>query len=198
MHFAGRPATNTDISRSSISPSWPLRCLHPSPGLRVSDATWCQSSCSPAPLPAARSIWDRGDRIAKSRSRLRRNRRKISAHAASPTRRATPRAGRCSPSPARTKRRSRSSIARSRSILTTSQALYGRGLIYQGEKQHQQAIEDFTAANGLTPQKVEPLLARATSYLALDKTREAAARSRRGGAGRSEQRAGLVNPRPCL
>jgi len=54
------------------------------------------------------------------------------------------------------------------------QALYGRGLIYQGEKQHEQAIADFTAANGLTPQRVEPLLARATSYLALDKTREAA------------------------
>ena len=55
------------------------------------------------------------------------------------------------------------------------QALYGRGLIYQGEKQYQQAIEDFTAANGLTPQKVEPLLGRATSYLAIDKAKEAAA-----------------------
>ena len=53
-------------------------------------------------------------------------------------------------------------------------ALYGRGLIYQGEKQHQQAIADFTAANGLSPQKVEPLLGRAASYLALDKTKEAA------------------------
>jgi Tfp pilus assembly protein PilF len=53
-------------------------------------------------------------------------------------------------------------------------ALYGRGLIYQGEKQHQQAIEDFTAANGLKPQQVEPLLARATSYLAIDKARQAA------------------------
>ncbi|QHO72163.1 hypothetical protein ACH79_05580 [Bradyrhizobium sp. CCBAU 051011] len=53
-------------------------------------------------------------------------------------------------------------------------ALYGRGLIYQGEKQHEQAIADFTAANGLTPQRVEPLLARATSYLAIDKAKEAA------------------------
>ena len=86
-----------------------------------------------------------------------------------------PPAARCSPSPARTKRRWRNSIARSRSIRTTSQALYGRGLIYQGEKQYQQAIEDFTAANGLTPQKVEPLLGRATSYLAIDKAKEAAA-----------------------
>ena len=53
-------------------------------------------------------------------------------------------------------------------------ALYGRGLIYQADKQHEQAIADFTAANGLTPQRVEPLLARATSYLAVDKAKEAA------------------------
>ena len=43
------------------------------------------------------------------------------------------------------------------------QALYGRGLIHQGEKKHQQAIEDFSAANGLKPQQIEPLLARANS-----------------------------------
>ncbi|MGH6752393.1 MAG: tetratricopeptide repeat protein, partial [Bradyrhizobium sp.] len=41
-------------------------------------------------------------------------------------------------------------------------------------KQYQQAIEDFSAANGLSPQKVEPLLGRATSYLAIDKAKEAA------------------------
>jgi tetratricopeptide (TPR) repeat protein len=63
--------------------------------------------------------------------------------------------------------------ARARSLQRAG--LYGRGLIYQGEKQHQQAIEDFTAANGLTPQRAEPLLGRATSYLALDKVKEAAA-----------------------
>jgi tetratricopeptide (TPR) repeat protein len=56
-----------------------------------------------------------------------------------------------------------------------TQALFGRGLIYQGQNQHQRAIEDFTAANGLTPQRVEPLLGRATSYLAVDKAKEAAA-----------------------
>ena len=56
-----------------------------------------------------------------------------------------------------------------------AQALYNRGLLYQGEKQHQPAIDDFTAANGLTPQRAEPLLARAISYLALDKVTEAAA-----------------------
>jgi tetratricopeptide (TPR) repeat protein len=55
------------------------------------------------------------------------------------------------------------------------QALYSRGLLYQGEKQHQRAIEDFTAANGLSPQRADPLLGRAISYLALDKIREAAA-----------------------
>jgi Tfp pilus assembly protein PilF len=54
-------------------------------------------------------------------------------------------------------------------------ALYGRGLLYQGEKQHQSAVDDFTAANGLRPQQAEPLLGRAISYLALDKIREAVA-----------------------
>jgi len=54
-------------------------------------------------------------------------------------------------------------------------ALYGRGLLYQGEKQDAQAIEDFTAANGLKPQQADPLLGRAVSYLALDKFKEAAA-----------------------
>jgi Tfp pilus assembly protein PilF len=56
-----------------------------------------------------------------------------------------------------------------------AQALFARGLLYQGEKQHQLAIDDFTAANGLTPQRADPLLGRAVSYLALDKAREAAA-----------------------
>jgi Tfp pilus assembly protein PilF len=54
-------------------------------------------------------------------------------------------------------------------------ALYNRGLLYQGEKQHQRAIDDFTAASGLTPQRAEPLLGRALSYLALDRIKEAAA-----------------------
>lgn len=54
-----------------------------------------------------------------------------------------------------------------------AQALYGRGLIYQSEKQHEKAIEDFAAAHGLTPQRAEPLVARAVSYLALDKVKEA-------------------------
>jgi tetratricopeptide (TPR) repeat protein len=53
--------------------------------------------------------------------------------------------------------------------------LYERGLLYQGERQHQLAVDDFTAANGLTPQRPEPLLSRAVSYLALDKIKEAAA-----------------------
>jgi Tfp pilus assembly protein PilF len=56
-----------------------------------------------------------------------------------------------------------------------AQALYSRGMIYQGEKQHQSAIDDFTLANGLMPQRAEPLWGRAVSYLALDKVKEAAA-----------------------
>jgi Tfp pilus assembly protein PilF len=54
-------------------------------------------------------------------------------------------------------------------------AFYSRALLYQGEKQQQLAIDDFTAANGLTPQWAEPLLGRAASYLALAKINEAAA-----------------------
>lgn len=54
------------------------------------------------------------------------------------------------------------------------QALSGRGLIHQGEKRHAEAIEDFTAVHGLVPQRAEPLVARATSYLALEKVKEAA------------------------
>ena len=54
------------------------------------------------------------------------------------------------------------------------QALYGRGLVYQGEKKHAEAVADFTAAHGLSPQRADPLVARAISYLAQDKVREAA------------------------
>jgi Tfp pilus assembly protein PilF len=54
------------------------------------------------------------------------------------------------------------------------QALSGRGLIHQGEKRHAEAIEDFTAVHGLVPQRADPLVARATSYLALDKIKDAA------------------------
>lgn len=56
-----------------------------------------------------------------------------------------------------------------------AEALYNRGRLYQRERQHQMAVDDFTAANGLTPQRAEPLLARAISYLAMDKFSEAAA-----------------------
>src|SRR3982074_3808930 len=56
-----------------------------------------------------------------------------------------------------------------------AQALYNRGLLYQGEKQHQLAIDDFTAANGLTPQQAEPLLGRAPSYLSREEVQEAPA-----------------------
>lgn len=54
------------------------------------------------------------------------------------------------------------------------EALNGRGLIHQGEKRHAEAIEDFTAVHGLVPQRADPLVARATSYLALDRLTEAA------------------------
>src|SRR3979409_1868349 len=37
-----------------------------------------------------------------------------------------------------------------------AQALYNRGLLYQGEKQHQLAIDDFPAETGLTPKHEQP------------------------------------------
>src|SRR5260221_13767968 len=70
-------------------------------------------------------------------------------------------------------------------------ALYNRGLLYQSDKQHPLAIDDFTAANGLTPQRAEPLLARAVSYLALDKIKEAAADLDEAASGRSAERRDL-------
>jgi Flp pilus assembly protein TadD len=54
------------------------------------------------------------------------------------------------------------------------QALNGRGLIHQAEKRHVEATEDFSSVHGLVPQRADPLIARATSYLALDKVKEAA------------------------
>src|SRR3977135_4020376 len=36
-----------------------------------------------------------------------------------------------------------------------AQALYHRALIYQGESKHQLAVDDFTAANGRTPQRAD-------------------------------------------
>ena len=77
--------------------------------------------------------------------------------------------------PARPRKRWPSSIRALALDPYNAQALYGRGLLYQGHKQHQLAIDDFTAANGLAPQQAEPLLGRAISYLAIDKAKEAAA-----------------------
>jgi tetratricopeptide (TPR) repeat protein len=55
-----------------------------------------------------------------------------------------------------------------------AKAFYYRGLLYQSEKQYELAIADFTSANGLTPLQADPLLGRATSYLAMGKAAEAA------------------------
>jgi tetratricopeptide (TPR) repeat protein len=55
-----------------------------------------------------------------------------------------------------------------------AEAYYNRGLLHQ-DQQQQDAIDDFTKASGLAPQKAEPLLARAQSYLATDRPKEASA-----------------------
>ena len=79
-----------------------------------------------------------------------------------------------------------------------AEALYNRGLLYQGEKQHQLAIDDFTAANGLTPQQAEPLLGRAHQLPRARQGQGSRRRPRRGGAGRSAERrrSGLPGGRP--
>jgi tetratricopeptide (TPR) repeat protein len=56
----------------------------------------------------------------------------------------------------------------------SARTFYLRGVLYQNEKQHELAVTDFTSANGLTPLQADPLLGRATSYLALGKAKEAA------------------------
>src|SRR5690606_30581361 len=49
------------------------------------------------------------------------------------------------------------------------------GLLYQGQRQHPFAIDDFTTALGLTPQQPELLTARGLSYLAVNDLKSAAA-----------------------
>ena len=54
-----------------------------------------------------------------------------------------------------------------------AQAYYNRGLLYQGQRQHQFAIDDFSTAIGLTTQKPEPYVARALSHLAVGDAKSA-------------------------
>ena len=42
----------------------------------------------------------------------------------------------------------------------SAQGYYNRGLLYQGQRQHQYAIDDFSAAIGLTSNEAEPFIAR--------------------------------------
>jgi tetratricopeptide (TPR) repeat protein len=75
-----------------------------------------------------------------------------------------------------------------------AEALYHCGLLHQREKQHQLAVDDFTSANGLTPQRAEPRhqLPRA------GQSKGSRRRPRRGRAGRPAQRASLVDKGPRL
>ena len=79
-----------------------------------------------------------------------------------------------------------------------AEAYYNRGLLYQAEKQHQYAIDDFTAANGLVPQQARAA-AGAGAELSRHRPAEGSGRrSRRGGAGRSAEPAGLADARARL
>ena len=162
------------LTRASIPHLWhfrfsiaPVRGFAPwLPALR------CALALAIDALAAVRSIWDR--------CRPRPTRRRLPGPLQPPAtwRRPRPRHG-ARPG-AGSIRQDRRGPCRVRSgdrdsIPNNAQALYGRGLLYQGEKQHQSAIDDFTSANGLRPQLAEPLLGRAASYLALDKIKEAAA-----------------------
>jgi tetratricopeptide (TPR) repeat protein len=40
-------------------------------------------------------------------------------------------------------------------------------LLYQGQRQHQFAIDDFTTAIGLSLQEIDPFIARGLSYMAI-------------------------------
>ena len=138
----------------------------PSPPLR------CWRSLSP--LPAARSIWDHGDRTRTSHRPIEQkptgtiSGQGIGDAQGYATRgQALAKSGKAEEALAEFDTR-----ARTRSLQRAGPVRPRPDL--SGEKKHQQAIEDFTAANGLTPQQIEPLLARATSYLALDKAKEAA------------------------
>ena len=79
-----------------------------------------------------------------------------------------------------------------------AQAYYNRGLLYQSQRQHQVAVDDFTTALGLTTQKADLFVARALSYLALERSQIGGERSRRGGADAAAKPAGLGEPRACL
>ena len=113
--------------------------------------------------------------VMTSRSRPSRNRPALSADKAPATRRATPRAARRWQNPEKPKRRWPNSTRRSRSILTTARRCTAAACSISARGSISRRSSDFTAANGLTPQRAEPLLARAISYLAMDKFKEAAA-----------------------
>jgi cytochrome c-type biogenesis protein CcmH/NrfG len=54
------------------------------------------------------------------------------------------------------------------------ESYYNRGLLYQAEAQHERAIADFSSANGLSARQAGALAGRAVSYLAVDKSQDAA------------------------
>ena len=176
-------------TREESSAAWPLRIATPFPALRASrpSPSRCWRSFSPFRSAAVRlDLGSWGSDKEKPQAaeqkptgtiqRTNKRQRRPGLRCA--------RAARRSPNQlARPKKRWRNPTARLTLDPYNVQALYGRGLIYQADKHHEQAIADFTAANGLTPQRVEPLLARATSYLAIDKDKGSRFRSRRGGAG---------------
>jgi len=58
--------------------------------------------------------------------------------------------------------------------LSEAQAYFNRGLLYQGQRQYQYAIDDFSTAIGLSQQQAEPFVERGLSYLAVNDLKAAA------------------------
>ena len=152
-------------------------------------AALCSRSRSGSRWPAARSTWGRGGSDNEKPKPAARKPARSDQCADVSDAKATQRAARCWPRSGKTEE----ALAEFDNALAldpyNAQALYGRGLIYQGQKQHQQAIEDFTAANGLSAAAGR---AAARPGDELPRTRQdqgSRRRSRRSRAGRTEQRA---------
>ena len=158
-----------------------------------------RAACSRSRSAAARSIWDHGRSDRRSHRPSSRNRTGAISGQAPATPRATPRAARRWPNPERPKRRSRSSIARidARSLQRAG-PVRPRPALSGAKSSMSRRSTDFTAANGLTPQQVEPLLAPRDQLPRPRQGQGSRRRSRRGGAGRSAKRAGLDGTRACL
>ena len=200
MHFAVCRATNADESREhfynghSGAPSSSgvsrFRRAFRSPG-------FSSQSCSRFRSAAARSTWDHGDRTRKGRSRRAETDRQYQR----PQRQRLPGYATRGQELAKSGKTEEALGEFDRALALDPynvKALYGRGLIYQGDEATPAGDRGFHrsqwpfAAKGRAAACPCHQLPRARQDQGGD------GRSRRGGAGRSRQRTCLVSPRPGL